>query len=74
MLLRSHRGMYTLDSSLWHTPADRPVLEGSYLLRFLGFARAFVLCGVGFVANMRRTVSSNEGASGSGFFGCMVGV
>jgi hypothetical protein len=47
------------------TQRDRPVNEGSYLLRFFGFACIFGLCGEGGDVSMRRNTSSSVGAGGS---------
>lgn len=40
---------------------DRPVLEGSYLLRFLVFFLSLVLWGCGGIASIRRSTSSALG-------------
>ena len=40
-------------------------IEGSYLLRFFGFACTFGLCGVGGVASILRSTSASLGCLGS---------
>ena len=48
--------------------------EGSYLLRFLGFALAFGLCGVGGVPSILRSTSSSLGIGSRFRSVTMVGV
>ena len=52
---------------------DRPV-EGSYLLRFFGFALSFGLCGVGGVPSILRSTSSSLGIGSRFRSVTMVGV
>ena len=51
------------------TRSDRPVKEGSYSLRFLGFVLATSLRGTGGEDSIRRSTSSSEGGRGA----CLVG-